>query len=265
MIVTGALCWWNERPEDLDRCVRGLGDIADRVVALDGAYSRYPGATTSSPKDQIAAIREAAAAVGLECEIVQPRLLWTGQVQKRTELLRLASKGSDWIATVDADHIISADRADIRLFLQRHFGDVVSVPYVTPVNPNRSMKASAVGEWHEYQAAETIFIPHLWRVWPGFRVERYHWWYSAIKNTHRIWLWGGDNSYPSVESQTMNSGYQVEHRTLFRTAKQIRDSRAFLNDRALVVELTGQEDDLPTLPLPDFNYDWVPDPAAIPA
>ena len=42
MIVTAALCWWNELPEDLDRCIRAAALIADRVVALDGAYRRYP-------------------------------------------------------------------------------------------------------------------------------------------------------------------------------------------------------------------------------
>ena len=48
MIVTAALCWWNELPEDLERCVRGVANVADRVVALDGAYRRYPTGTARS-------------------------------------------------------------------------------------------------------------------------------------------------------------------------------------------------------------------------
>src|SRR5207247_1053795 len=50
--VTAALCWWNEKPEDLARCVRGVANIADRIVALDGAYVRYPGATVRSDEKQ---------------------------------------------------------------------------------------------------------------------------------------------------------------------------------------------------------------------
>jgi hypothetical protein len=49
MIVTGILAWWDEPPELLDACIRGLGDIADRIVAVDGAYRRYPAATITSP------------------------------------------------------------------------------------------------------------------------------------------------------------------------------------------------------------------------
>lgn len=258
VIVTGALCFWNESPDDLDRCVRGLANVADRVVALDGAYVRYPTATAHSPDDQIAAIRDAAKAVGLDCLVVQPDRLWAGQVEKRSNLLALASVGSDWIATVDADHVIHADRDGVRLTLRHLPTDVLSVPYVTPANPDRSLADSAVGIWHQDQMGEPQFIPHLWRVLPGLRVERFHWWYSAVKNGHRTWLWGGDGNFPSVEHQRMRRGYEIEHRTMMRTAEQIRLSRAFLNDREEIVRKTGQEDNLPGLPLPKFDYDSIP-------
>src|SRR5690348_3020886 len=122
MIITGALCWWNELPEDLDACVRGLGNIADRVVALDGAYQRYPEATVRSPEAQLDAIRSAAAAVNIECLIIQPDRLWAGQVEKRCHLLAAAGVGSNWIVTVDADHVIHADREEMRRFLRGHAG-----------------------------------------------------------------------------------------------------------------------------------------------
>jgi hypothetical protein len=257
VIVTGALCAWNERPEDLDACVRGLGQIADRVVFLDGAYVRYPGATPHSPKEQIAAIREAAAAVNIECRIVQPDFLWAGQVAKRSALLAIASADSDWIATVDADHVITADREIIRNFLSQHRGDVINVPYVTPLNPRRPLDRSAVGQWHVEQAVERVFIPHLWRALPGMRVEKRHWWYAAVKDGHSVWLWGGDGSMRLIEGQDMNRDYEIEHRTLFRTEAQIKASRAFLNDRIEIVEKTGQEDDRPDLPRPTYSYDFV--------
>jgi hypothetical protein len=258
VIITAALPWWQELPEDLDRCVRGLGDIAHRVVALDGAYERYPKATPHSPKDQLAAIREAAKAVGIDCLIIQPDRLWAGQVQKRSHLLAAAAVGSDWLVTVDADHVITANREEMHYFLRRHPGDVISVPYVTPLDPDRPFNEASVGIWHQEQVAEPVFIPHIWRALPGLRVERFHWWYSAVKSGLRIWLWGGDGTYPVAEHQRMRKGYTVEHRTMFRTPEQIRLSRAFLNDREMVVRETGQEDNLPTLPMPVFDYERMP-------
>ena len=259
MIVTGALNWWNERPEDLDRCIRGLGDVADRVVALDGAYRRYPKATPRSPDDQLDAIRSAAAAVNLDCLIIQPDVLWAGQVEKRSHLLAAATVGSDWIVTVDADHVIHTERETIRRFLRGHAGHVLSMPYVTPLNPDRPLKDSAVGDWHIMQTTEPQFIPHIWRALPGIRVEKRHWWISAIRHGQRHWLWAGDGSYPTTDHQRYRKGYTVEHRTLMRTKDQIRFSRAFLNDRYRVIELSGQEDDLPTLPRPEWDYSMVPE------
>lgn len=257
MIVTAALPWWGERPEDLDACIRGLAGVADRVIALDGAYARYPGATASSAPAEADAIRKAAKDVGLDCLILTPDKVWAGQVEKRSHLLAAASVGSDWIATVDADHVVTANREHVRYVLERVREDVLEVPYRTPLNPARGIKDAAVGKWHIDQAEGVQFIPHLWRVLPGLRVERYHWWYSAMKPLGRVWLWGGDGRYPGTYHGRMDE-YEVEHRTLFRTKEQIRASRAFLNDRETVVKETGQEDDLPTLPRPKFSYEMVP-------
>jgi hypothetical protein len=258
MLITGALNWWGERPEDLDACVRGLGNIAHRIVALDGAYARYPDATPHSSEDQLDAIRSAAKAVDLDCLIIQPDRLWAGQIEKRSYLLAAACVGSDWIVTVDADHVITADREILHTFLRKHPGDVISVPHITPLNPKRPLKDSAVGNWHVFQTTEPQFIPHIWRALPGMRVEKRHWWISAVKNGHRVWLWGGDETMPVVEHQRMRRDYTVEHRTLFRTKDQIRASRAFLNDRQRIVEQTDQEDNLPTLPPPVWDYRRVP-------
>lgn len=256
-VVTGALCFWNERPADLDACIRGLANVADRVLVLDGAYARYPTGTPHSPKAQLDAIRRAARDVDLDCLIVQPDKLWAGQVEKRSHLLAMASVGSTWIVTVDADHVITAQRDEVRHILRKTASDVFSVPYVTPENPDRSMDKSVIGIWHKEQLGEPQFIPHIWRALPGLRVERFHWWYSAVKD-QRYWLWGGDGSYPSVEHQRIRYIYQVEHRTMMRTPEQIRISRAFLNDREEVVRQTGQEDEMPGLPPPNFDYESIP-------
>lgn len=258
MIVTAALCFWNERPKDLDACVRGMANIADRVVVLDGAYARFPGATIRSPEIQLEAIRKAAKAVGMECLIVQPNRLWVGQVEKRSYLMALAATGSDWVAVVDTDHMIKADRQRAREFLERTPFDVVSVPFATPKNPKRSIEASSATNWHRDQVGQVSQLPHIFRALGNIRVEKYHYWYSAMKNGQRYWMWGGDQSYGSLQVVAMEAPYQVEHRSLFRTVEQIRAGRAFINDRVAVIDETGQEDHQPGLPDPAWDYTTVP-------
>lgn len=258
MIVTGALPWWNELPEDLDACVRGLGGIADRLIAVDGAYTRYPEGTARSSPAEVDAIEQAAKAVGIECLILQPSKMWAGQVEKRTYLLAMASQKSDWVCTVDADHVIHTEREPARQALVDSDADVIEVAYFTPENPNRSVTDSAVGRWHAEQVPNRVLIPHLYRALPGMRVESRHWCYSAIKDGHRVWLWGYDPSYPMLPHEKIKAAYEVEHRCLMRTPEQIRLSRGFVNDREMVVRLTGQEDDLAGLPAPIFDFERIP-------
>ena len=99
--------------------------------------------------------------------------------------------------------------------------------------------------------------PHIYRTLPLMRVEKFHWWYSAIKDGQRVWLWSADGNYPHVKHDHMPD-YEVEHRALMRTEEQIRLSRGFLNDREKVVRLTGQEDDQPGLPAPEYDYERMP-------
>lgn len=255
MRVTAALAWWNEQPEDLDACVRAMANIADRVVALDGAYARYPGATAQSHDDQVWAIRDAADDVGLQSLIHQRSLLWPGQVAKRAALLSLAARNADWVVVVDADHIIHADRDIARARLAALDAEgalAIEVAVHTPTNPDRSVEASSPGQWHRAHAGSTVSYPLLYRALPGLTVEQRHWWVAA----EGLWLWGGDGTRPLAAHHTMAAeDYLVEHRTLFRTKEQIRASRAFLNDRQdVVMPLTGQEDDRPQLPRPVFDY-----------
>jgi len=159
---------------------------------------------------------------------------------------------------VDADHVIHTEREKARAALVKAAEDVIEVTYVTPVNDKRTMNDSAVGVWHAEQAGQRVSIPHLYRVLPGMRIEKFHWWYSALKDGKRVWLWSADGNYPHVKHGSLNVLYEVEHRALMRTAKQIRMARGFLNDREMVVLKTGQEDHVAGLPEPVYNYDRMP-------
>lgn len=257
VIVTAALIWFNERPEDLERCVRGMATIADRLVAVDGAYARYPGAKIGSPIYQVDAIARTAKEVGIEVMAIVPMdRLWAGQVEKRSFALRTASQDSDWVAVVDADWVISGDREKARAELAGYNDniDVVSVPFYTP--PGNGQVAST---WHTSVSDTQEWMPHLFRALPEMTVEKYHWHIGARKGKDLVWLWGnaGDGR-PTLPPHQLQAPYQIEHRTLQRTEEQVRASRAFLNDRLMVVSATGQEDDMPGLPPPEFDYETVP-------
>lgn len=255
MIVTAALIWYDERPADLERCVRGMATIADRVIAVDGAYRRYPDAAISSPKEQADVIFQTAKDIGLDCMVHIPTRLWAGQVEKRSFTLVHAAAQSDWLAVVDADWVISGDRETARAELEAQGPnvDVMSVSIYTPPG-----KQIATG-WHRDESGTRYQIAHLFRSLPGFQVEGAHWQYSAIRRGRRVWMWHGPDSRRKVlEQHPLQARYEIEHRTLHRTEKQILDSRAFCNDRELVIRLTGQEDDVPGLPAPVFDYATLP-------
>lgn len=253
LIVTAALIWWNERPEDLERCVRGMATIADRLVAVDGAYARYPDATVRSPKAQENAIRRTAEKVGIDAEVIIPDELWVGQVAKRSYALAEASKDSDWVAVTDTDWVITGDRDKARAELEATAYDVVTVPFYTP--PGDGEIASG---WHIAIRDSMVYLPHLFRSLPEMAVERYHWHFSAKKGNHHVWLWGLPSQGRAVlPHYKLEAPYLINHMTLSRTEKQVRASRAFINDRIMVVALTDQEDDMPELPRPEFDFDTI--------
>ena len=215
-----------------------------------------PEATVRSSAREVRAIEKAAAEVGLDCIVVQINRLWAGQVEKRAHLLSMATVNSDWIVVVDTDHIIHADRDTARAVLagSDETVNVIEVPFTTPRDPKRELKESAAGVWHESMVDQRVMLPHIYRALPGMRVEKRHWWISAIHNNQRVWLWSSADTYPYLQHHPMPVPYEIEHRALFRTEEQIRLSRGFLNDRDWVVARTGQEDDMPRLRRPVFDF-----------
>lgn len=262
MTVTAALCWFDEPLWQLEDCIRGLPTVADRVVAVDGGYRRYPGAKAASPTEQADVIRKTAADVGLDCVIHVPTKVWPGQVAKRTFTLQLATDGlhprHDWFMAVDADHIWSGPREDIRRELANASRrvDGFLVRMYTPQNPDRPLSRSAAGDWHAKHAGTYLSPQRIFRAYPDVRVEQFHWWYSAQKGNDRVWLWGGPSrvrtrrrmagppikTYPQANMSRLQSKFLVEHRCLFRERKQIERNRAFCEDRISIVQKTGQED-----------------------
>jgi hypothetical protein len=236
-----------------------MATVADRVVAVDGAYARYPGATVTSPADQAEAIRVTAQEVGLEAVIYEPQRLWGGQVEKRDYLLRQASVGSDWIAVVDADFLISGQRNRVRRDLVTYGPDVDVVRVVIETPTGHGEYAS---HWHRrVEKWRSNELEHFFRVLPEMSVERLHWQYGALKDGEPVWLFGiPDDTRRKLPSVLLRSyrSYLIRHLTLQRSHEQILASRAYLNDREWVVEQSGQEDDQPGLSRPTWDYVSLP-------
>lgn len=256
MRVTAALAFWNEAPRDLYACIKGISQVADRLVAVDGAYRRYPGATVKSPAIQIAAIKRAAGMYGLELALIQPDELWAGQLEKRTFLLREAARDSDWVIVVDADHIIHTDRVAARSALEAMPPRVrsVGVDFVTPVNEDRDPRERSASNWHASQAGqEPQQLAVIFRALPDFEVRKKHWMYYGHYLDQPVEL-----QYGGTADAQIGVEFVIEHMTQYRTEDQILAGRAFLNDREMVKARTGQEDDVPGLPAPRFDYETVP-------
>ncbi len=149
------------------------------------------------------------------------------------------------------------DRDAVRRELANLQSDVVAAPYWTPVPKGRSIGAAAATGWHRRVAGNRELMTFLFRALPGIRVEGRHWWYSALKGGRRVWLIHDDFG-PGLPPARLAAFYEVEHRTLLRDERHILAGRAFCNDRVKVVELTGQEDDVPGLPPPEFDFAAVP-------
>ena len=264
MRVTAALSWWNEDPAVLEACVRSAAGVADRIIAIDGAYARYPGATITSSAEQAEAIRSA----GLPCEIIVPDRLWRGQCEKRTALMQRAAEGSDWVLVLDADWVLHANGDGVRDELARSVSDVFEVPFVNPPNPQSSLAPS---RWHQDQLARSESHPVLYRALPGFQVERLHYYVSAMKGAERIWLQSdgpqdyadpptphSGTSYRTAVRALLTSECWIEHRWAWRSDDAKLREREYENDRWKVFHLTGQEDDQEGLPAPDYDSEEFP-------
>jgi len=258
VIITAALSWYDEPVDELVACVGALAGVADRLVAYDGAYRRYPGGKARSPREQVRAIQTTAKAAGIECLVMQPNKPWAGQVEKRTHLVNAACINSDWIMIVDSDYVVRPNGADVHAELDAFTEAVIDIPYVYPFDPAAQMEEAAATAWAQGLAGKSVLTPHFIRAVPGMRYESYHYRLSGIVNGRREWLDFSDptdHSYPYAPHHKGLASYEVEHRCMLRTPEKVLGNRAFCNDRFWIVAATGQEDDVPGLDPPVWEYE----------
>lgn len=119
MNVTAALSWYAETPETLARCVSSLQDYCDRIVVFGGRWEGFPDMSGDDWHEQSKAIMDSATKAKMTLELLFQDV-WESQVEKRSELMRRACMGSDWILVIDADEFISGGEPDTFRFRLKH-------------------------------------------------------------------------------------------------------------------------------------------------
>lgn len=108
MNIVGLMIWYDEPPESLVDSMASIGPHIDYMIAVDGAFSYYPGGSNQSAPEQYDAIKTGLSESGCNrWEIVTPARLWEDEVEKRNYLFSYASYRSvedeDWYVIWDAD------------------------------------------------------------------------------------------------------------------------------------------------------------------
>lgn len=183
--IAAALCWFDEESDALERCASSLAGVADVLVALDGRWMLFPHERSSSPIEQVVALRRAAESAGVQyvAETALYAGLWPSQVAKRAALMRIARDQADWVLVIDADESIeSCDVDELRSALDTTELDVARV------------KTHRIGDGVRTQFGNPR---RLYRSSTGVTVERVHNGYRAADGR---WL-NGDPAYVDLEPE----------------------------------------------------------------
>lgn len=245
MKITAMLAWWDEPADELYACVRSMSVACDAVVAVDGAYEMTPGATLLSAPDQAEAIRQASKDADLDCTIVLPEKIWTGQVEKRNAMLERAVDGSDWVIAVDADHRLVGDRTQIRIELLRVRDEAESIRhdfYTPPPGDVRDLERLSPHPWHMKLAGKTIEHSLILRVLDDMRLERDHWGYSGVHNGQRVALgnWRAQN-IPPGRYHRLATPFRVDHVCFARDLMRLDRNRVYCATRDAFKSSNGFE------------------------
>lgn len=223
MKVVALLAWYEEDPRWLAEMVASLPKAGvDHLVALDGAYAMFPGATAQSHPSQAAVLRSACERHNIGCTIHQPETVFHGnEVEKRSLLFQLAEEVTtedDWYFVMDADELIAEVPDDFRQRLAMTARDVAEVTFQEPSN-------AEVGNAHNYskwRRKNRFEIRVLFRAIRGLRVKGNHWTYMA-PDGRRLW---GQNKR-SLEPTLDLTDLEIFHRSDLRHEARRADQFAY--------------------------------------
>ena len=234
MKIVGVLSWYDESPSWLAHAVAGFGRVCDEIVAVDGAYSLYPGARPRSNPDQAEAILAAAETMGVGCTIHRPKDVFFGQeVEKRNLSLALAAPlltpGEDWVMIFDGDYqmMLCEDPAFVRSVLETTDKNVATYTILDGHDPLADEDSVAVTmdidtEW-------TIRDRGIFRWTEDLRYGPSHFFVKGTYDGETQWLRGpdlimaSDGSVQAAPTEHLGRSLVVVHRRSKR-AKVRRDA-----------------------------------------
>lgn len=208
MRVIGLLSWYEEPASWLAECVASASRLCDHLVAVDGPYALFPGATRkpSSGSEQAEVIAHTAAGAGMGCTIHSPRQPWWGnEVGKRDWMFRagsLVAEPGDWFLRIDADEVLTQVPADTRTLLAATSRDVAEVTM-----------------WERGDGQDSQFpIRVLFRALPGIGIQQAHYVVTAPADDGGTRVLCGNEVAHRPEAAEALWDVRLEHRTRQRSA-----------------------------------------------
>lgn len=206
MKIIGLLSWYEEDTEWLAEAVAGAARVCDHIVAVDGAYARFPGADSkpvSSP-EQARVIQSVAAGAGIGCTVHVPRKAWSGnEVGKRDFMFRFSSTfaepGVDWFMVFDADEIVTSAPPGFRSLLAASDRDVAELTL-----------------WERGDLDTSYPLRRFYRALPGIGIQQAHFVVTAPVDGGTQVLSGAHMVHELALCEDLTR-VRMEHRTERRT------------------------------------------------
>lgn len=172
MILVGALAWYAESTETLERCARSLGGVCDVLIALGGRWDGFPAVEGDDADAQSDAIMAGCDDAGIFCEVTYSLDMFESQVAKRAELMAAARGAGDWVFVIDADeYVADANTDELARALSNTLADAATVHGIRV--PHRLQVRRPWRRMYRASTGVTVEIAHN-----GYRAADGRWLYG---------------------------------------------------------------------------------------
>jgi hypothetical protein len=103
MKILGVIIFYDDGPELLERSLKSLKKVTDKVLAIDGAYREFPHKDFLSQKASLDVVKS------LADQVIIPEKEWHDEPAKRNAYLKLKST-KDYYLMLDADEEVTGTR-----------------------------------------------------------------------------------------------------------------------------------------------------------
>lgn len=233
MRIHALLSWYSESPSWLAETVASLAGVADRIVAIDGAYALYPDSTErpASGIEQAETILRAAGGARIACTLHRPTEPFYGnEVEKRSLLFTLAEQDAseeDWYFVIDGDEVVTYAAPDLKATLDCLGEDVAEVGLTWTDDRQATGLGRRAEQTNEIRDGFTP-VRRLYRALPGLHVEGAHNVYMTFGGAY---LNGRSDLHRLEPSAMLTRDLRMEHRHAFRGIARQQDYAQYLRLR----------------------------------